>query len=127
MKLATAQIALGILIIIVGIVLSVGYLPGVFKDRMVLSDYTVSIPSSIVVVSGDNGLPVSRGTITVTFPGNVSLPGDFDIVDFHIKEKSASLFYGCLGASFVFGIAVIGCGIFQFRRTRRKTFQAIDY
>ena len=127
MKLAATQIALGILIIITGIVLSIGYLPGIFQDQTILPSYTFTIPSSRVFVSGDTGLPVSGDTITVTFRGDLNLPGYFDVVDFHIKEKSAPLFYGCLGASFLLGMAVLGCGIAQFRKARRKTFQTIDY
>lgn len=162
MKLAVTQIALGALIIVIGIVLGTGYHPGVIQELEVLAyhdypyrdyDITFTIPFSGISVFTENGLPVIESLVEVTFPDGITLPSigsavdiqiekAYDIIavkdnsdlpadaiigDILIEEASNTLYYVCLGTSFVLGIAVLGCGIVQLRRAKHKAFLTIDY
>ena len=132
MRLSAVPIALGILIIIVGIVLSVGYLPGVLQDQTIRPDYdrTLSVPASFIFVSGGSGTPKIGDAVRISLSPDVNFSSIVNVTDlqaFQTKERGAPLFYGCLGAYFILGIAVLGFGIIQLRKARRKTSQTIDY
>jgi hypothetical protein len=111
MKLASAQIALGVVVFIVGIVLGIISIPGISLDN------SPTVKSFTVQAITDNVM--NPGTITITFPsGTVS-----EFITAPTNVTYSASYYVRLGGFFaqaILGLAIFVCGIVQLWKIKNN-------
>ena len=113
MKIAVAQIALGIIAVALSVA-AVSYAIAERPNQVLTFPAPGSPPDYTISIAGGSGVP-EEGTITVVFPSDTSLPVGFDPSPARGSQGTSALQYTALGFSIALGLVVCSLGVLRLR------------